>query len=111
MSETERIAYVVMKRWTFAIVRVTVVKETEKSWLLKPQVHSPRCAEYATIAGHAYSYPSLRHPKPGNLFFSREEAVQFAAEYLSGQIRALHLKIEALDALEEELASVQEVTP
>ena len=111
MNETERTAYVVTKRYKFAIVRVTVVKETAKSWMLKKRTDWTHSAESAVIFGDTYDYFPIRLPKPGHLFFTCEEAAQFAADELDVSLEALRLRVQSIEALQAELARFRGVTP
>ena len=92
-----RTAYVVVTAFGFSILQVTVEKETEKSYILRVEEKKRRFAESKSIVGKTYGAPSRVLPKPGNLFFSFDQARRFGIGLLARKIEGHRKQIREIE--------------
>ena len=106
---TDRTAYVVAG---VGIVRVTVERETKKSYILKRNEKRKEDAEIEDILGHTFYVPRVR-PKSYPIFFTLKEAIDDSIDFAERTIYELAVRIERArerKVILERMLQEQEVT-
>lgn len=100
---TGRTAYVVKFS---GIVRVTVERETKKSYILKTREHRRNDAEAVGVFGSSFYYITRIYPKAYPIFFTLKEATEWCIEQEDAEIKELSRCIEQHQKRKTELAQL-----